>query len=79
MDGVLSIPPLDHGVSQQRKAHAEDQESSGPRGLVHLEELVLGPWQQKFWGQGHSDGEFRLRAGKGLGLPERERLASGIG
>lgn len=34
MDGVLPIPPLDHGVSQQRKAHAEDQESSGPRGLV---------------------------------------------
>ena len=23
MDGVLSIPPLDRGVSQQRKAHAE--------------------------------------------------------
>lgn len=26
------------------KPMLKDQESSGPRGLVHLEELVLGPW-----------------------------------
>ena len=42
------------------------QESSGQRGLVRLEELVLGPWQQKFCGQGHSE---TARSDRGLGRP----------
>lgn len=66
MIGVLSIPPLDRGVVSKGKPMLKDQESSGQRSLVHLEELVLGPWQQKFWGQGHSE---MASSDRGLGRP----------
>lgn len=78
MDGVLAIPPLDHGVSQQGKPMLKTRSPQDLGGLVHLEELVLGPWQQEVWGQGHSDGRVQT---EGLGrawVYQRGRLTSGI-
>ena len=48
------------------KPMLKDPETTGQRALVCLEELVLGPWQQKFWEQGHSE---MSSSDWGLGMP----------